>query len=121
MNIIKSKWVIYAIIAVIVTIFYGQLFNNSNKLKEKIAVIEAQNEILEKGNNQLKEQRLQLEQNIKNSEDKITDLYESETLLYNQVFNLESKINNLKSKYEKADSYANNYNGDSIRIYFSNL
>jgi predicted nuclease with TOPRIM domain len=121
MNILKNKWVIYGLLALLVTIFYSQLFYNSNKLKEKIAVIEAQNEILEQSNLELKEQRVEIEQKIKDSEDKVLQLYESETRLYNQVFKLESKINNLKSKYEKADNFANSYNGDSIRIYFSNL
>lgn len=121
MNFLKQKWVLYPLIGIIITSFYGQLFYNSNKLKEKIAVIEAQNEILEKSNLELKEQRVALEQNIKASEDKISQLYQAEANLYTQVYKLESKINNLKSKYEKADNYANDFTSDSIRVYFSNL
>ena len=121
MNFLKQKWVLYPIIAIIVTSFYGQLFYNSNKLKEKIAVIEAQNEILEKNNLELRNQRIALEQNIIASEQKMSDLYESEAKLNSQVNKLENKINTLKSKYEKADNYASNFTTDSIRLYFSNL
>jgi len=103
----------------ILTIF--ALYFNGNKLSERIANLQGQNQKLKEQNELLNNKISELKLKIDSSNQKIKVLERQDTKLETDYHKTQTQITNLKPSYDKADNYSRNYNADSIRIYFSNL
>lgn len=94
---------------------------NGNKLSERIATLQGQNEVLKKDNESILTQIKSLQDSIEATNSKIANLNDRDELLEKDYKTIQQNIKNIYPKYEKANNYAANYNGDSIRRYFSDF
>jgi predicted RNase H-like nuclease (RuvC/YqgF family) len=97
------------------------LFSDNDRLKLKIAEIEGNNKALRIENNKVKKDIEVLKDSISEISSVVDGIMKIEGLLIQNIRHKEKELNNLQKKYEKAISHTDNFNGDSIRVYFSNL
>lgn len=101
---------------------FALVFNyNNGKLKEKIAILEGKNMELTRQNAQLEQERITLMDSIAFIDARIAHLEDIQQQLNQENSKLNKKITQIQAKYEKALHHADNFNADSIQVYFSNL
>ena len=112
---------IYFILAltIAVIIFLLFLFSDNDGLKEKISVIQGENKVLKIENSRIKIHNKQLKDSILLGENTLMGILLIEANLVEQLGKTQKELEKLKKQYEKARSYSNNYNADSVRLYFS--
>ena len=112
---------IYFILAltIAVIIFLLFLFSDNDGLKEKISVIQGENKVLKIENSRIKIHNKQLKDSILLGENTLMGILLIEANLVEQLGKTQKELEKLKKQYEKARSHSNNYNADSVRLYFS--
>jgi len=111
-----DTYLIVALVAfvIIVIILKPKRYSETDLVLKENAVLKQQNKELTDKNVLLGNKVDSVDKNI----DRYAQLEKNMQNNYNQI---KISINNLKPKYQKAATFSNNFNSDSIRQYFSNL
>ena len=113
----RIYFVLALTIAVIIFVLF--LFSDNDGLKEKISVIQGENKVLKIENSRIKIHNNQLKDSILLGENTLMGILLIEANLVEQLGKTQKELEKLKKQYEKARSHSNNYNADSVRLYFS--
>jgi len=97
------------------------LFSSNSNLKIKINSLDEQNNTLKSDNKEINKKIVIIKDSIDKSNISIQNIVSMEKSLENELSQTQNQLNQIKTEYEKASNYSRNFNGDSIRLYFSNL
>jgi chromosome segregation ATPase len=97
------------------------LFSSNSNLKIKINTLDQQNNTLKSDNKEINKKIVIIKDSIDKSNISIQNIVSMEKSLENELSQTQNHLNQIKTDYEKASNYSRNFNGDSIRLYFSNL
>ena len=97
------------------------LFSSNSNLKIKINSLDEQNNTLKSDNKEINKKIVIIKDSIDKSNISIQNIVSMEKSLENELSQTQNQLNQIKTEYEKASNYSRNFNGDSIRFYFSNL
>lgn len=97
------------------------LFSSNSNLKMKINNLDEQNNTLKSDNKEINKKIVIIKDSIDKSNMSIQNIVSMEKSLEKELSQTQNQLNQIKTEYEKASNYSRNFNGDSIRLYFSNL
>jgi len=97
------------------------LFSSNSNLKIKINSLDEQNNTLKSDNKEINKKIVIIKDSIDKSNISIQNIVSMEKSLEKELSQTQNQLNQIKTEYEKASNYSRNFNGDSIRLYFSNL
>jgi ABC-type phosphate transport system auxiliary subunit len=97
------------------------LFSSNSNLKIKINTLDQQNNTLKSDNKEINKKIVIIKDSIDKSNMSIQNIVLMEKSLEKELSQTQNQLNQIKTEYEKASNYSRNFNGDSIRLYFSNL
>lgn len=89
--------------------------------KNKIEVLQKQNDSLLQDNNRLATERKYAQAEIRQYQIEIAKFNKKDSILVSKIYAIDQKITNIKSQYEQIGKNVAAFNADSIVSYFSKI